>query len=236
MTVKARHGIPAMKVGSADCRSCPVRKLGLMGPLATSSTEAIQACVDVLHFRAHARIYSEDTAGSHLYSVRSGIVKLEQDTPSGRTRILRLAMPGDTLGLELMTGFRYKHTAQALRATEVCRIPAVLVRELRESSAALRESLQIHMQRTVDAAEFQIAQFCTGNAQSRIARLLLHLAPEDRTDGRRWIMREDMAALLGVTLETVSRTISDMKRQGMLEECGHAFKFRRGDLERIAGS
>ncbi|MBL8483682.1 MAG: Crp/Fnr family transcriptional regulator [Rhodocyclaceae bacterium] len=234
MREKVRQTLHAARIGAADCLFCHACELPYSKASEQPLPDFVRERVDVLHFRSRARIYAEDTAGEFVYSLRSGLVKLEQQSRSGRSRILRLAMPGCTLGLELLIGGRYRHTAQVLRTAELCRIPLSLVRDLRDTSRDFRDSLQRQMQNALDAADFQIAQLSTGSSHARIARLLLHLAPEGMPDPRRWILREDMAALLGVTLETVSRTIADMKRRGVIEEHGHTFKFRRSDLERLA--
>lgn len=234
MDCRTDHGRSMKRIGAAECVHCPVRERGLLGQADANGMLAIRANVDILRFPARTRIYAEKSAGEYVYSIRSGLVKLEQQSGDGRARIVRLATPGTTLGLELLFGTSYRHTALVLHSTDLCRIPVRLLRTLRDDQKELCDSLLRHMQQNIDAAGFEITQLSTGTAQARIARLLLHLSVDNATDARQWIMREDIAALLGVTLETVSRTISDMKRRGLISEEQHYFVFDRPELERIA--
>ncbi|MBL8484297.1 MAG: Crp/Fnr family transcriptional regulator [Rhodocyclaceae bacterium] len=224
------------RVGPADCSTCPVRKIALLGGVNVEDMDRVRASLDVLRLQKDTCLYEMNAPADYVYSLRTGLVKQHQSTCGGRARIVRLALPGDCLGLEALVGGRYRHSATVLRTADVCRIPVRVLSELYESSDQFRTSALQHLQQSIDAADFQITQLSTGTAHARLARLLLYLDQGDRTDPRHWIMRDDMAAMLGVTLETVSRTISDLKRGGLLHEEDHSFRFRRADLKAIADS
>jgi len=61
----------------------------------------------------------------------------------------------------------------------------------------------------------------TGSARQRLARLLLTLSEDTPDQPVRLFTREDFGAILAVTLETASRTVSDLKRSGAIQEIAH---------------
>ena len=73
-------------------------------------------------------IYAAGDPGQAVSAVRVGIVKLVMKIPGRESRIVRLLGRGATLGLEVLTGRPYPHTAGA-RATSLCRIPTPAVEE-----------------------------------------------------------------------------------------------------------
>ena len=73
-------------------------------------------------------------------------------------------------------------------------------------------------QRATDQADNFIACLTTGNAEARLARLLLGLTCGQDHQTAFLLNREDMGALLGVTTETASRTMAEFKRRGLVRE------------------
>ena len=67
-------------------------------------------------------------------------------------------------------------------------------------------------------ADRSITELSTGTARARVARLLLWLAEREGGPRCQLFSREDLGAVLGLTTETASRTMAEMKRQGHLSE------------------
>lgn len=174
--------------------------------------------IDNLHAPAQAILYQHDAAATHLFTVRSGLVKLFVDLPNGGHRIVRILRAGDVAGIEALLGNRYRHHAVAVRDTDVCRIPVEVIRRLDQSNPGVHRALMERWQRALDQADNFIAALSTGSAEARLARLLLGIAcDQDRTETF-LLSREDMGALLGVTTETASRTMAEFKRRGLVRE------------------
>jgi len=82
--------------------------------------------------------------GAHVALIREGLVKLVLYSPAGTERIVRLAMPGDTVGLELMLGGHFHHTAVALTEVELCQMPLAVVDERFTHAPASRKKCSLN--------------------------------------------------------------------------------------------
>jgi len=205
-------------IGIADCRHCAIRKSVLFAGLEEADFDLIHRPIDQLVYPPGVDIYNQDAPATSILTIRTGLVKLTQFLPDGNQRIVRLLCTTDVVGLEAMVAPRYEHTATALHATQVCRIPVETVRELSRNQPCLCEGLMDRWHRALNDADRCITEFCTGPARSRVARLLIWLS--ERNDGERCELfgREDLGALLGLTTETVSRIMAELKRQRFIEE------------------
>lgn len=204
--------------GVADCRNCAIRGSVLFSGLDEAAFDAIHRPIDQITYRPGALIYSEDDDASSIMTIRSGLVKLTQFLPDGNQRIVRLLCKTDIVGLEAMVTPRYEHTAVALHATQVCRIPVDTVQQLSRARPQLYQDLMGRWHRALNDADRWITEFCTGSARARVARLLIWLAERNEGAHCELFGREDLGALLGLTTETSSRIMAEFKRQGMIVE------------------
>ena len=179
--------------------------------------------------RAKDLLYRLGEGGRALFTLRCGVIKLVQYLPDGSQRIVRLLKDGDVLGLEALIGQPYQHEAIALTDCEICAIPVEVIER-----PGLRRELMARWQQALTEADVWLTQFGTGTARQRVARLLLRLTCVDQ-DRLPLFCRQDIGAMLGLTTETVSRTIAELRRQGLLRDHGaHIQDCDRETLRRIA--
>ncbi len=221
-------------IGRADCRHCDVRGTMLFSTLNEADLSGILQPIDNLQLPAKAALYREGDAGDAIYTVRRGLVRLVHYAPNGTRRIVRLLRAGDVTGLEVIVNSHYHHSAEAVTETDVCRIPAAVVLQLEQHNAALHQALMKRWQRSVDEADTVITDLSTGTAQARAARFLLQAACDDGRTECHHLSREDIAALLGLTVETVSRVFAEFKRSGWLKEEAHRIRIDPAEISRIA--
>lgn len=217
--------------GLADCRNCAIRNSVLFSGLQETDFDRIHRPIDQMVFQPGAEIYSQDDPAKSIMTIRSGLVKLTQYLPDGTQRIVRLLCNTDIVGLEAMVASNYEHSAIALHETHICRIPVETVRDLSKSRVSLYDDLMHRWHRALSAADRWITEFGTGPAEIRVARLLIWLSERNQGDHCELFGREDLGALLGLTTETVSRKMANLKRQGVIQEFGQN-KFRC-DLEKL---
>ena len=221
--------------GEAPCSSCGVRDLVLFADLAEDDFDLIHLPIQELDLAPGDTLYHAEEEGGHLFTIRSGRVKLSQSLADGTQRIVRLLGPGATAGMEVLVGAPYEHTAVALQQTLVCRIPREVVERLDRGTPHLHRQL---MQRWHDAlrqADRWLTGLSTGSARERLARLILSLL-EAESDDLTLFGREDVGAMLGLTTETASRTVAEFRRSGLLKDLGdNRYRAAREALEAIAG-
>jgi CRP/FNR family transcriptional regulator, anaerobic regulatory protein len=223
--------IDAAWQGQADCDHCSIRDLVLFADLGAEDFGAIHLPIDDVRLPAGATLYRADQPAAALFTVREGVVTLEQYLPDGTRRIVGLARQGDVLGLEATLADSYEHTAVVLQTAAVCRIPREVVGRL---SPRLHRQLMRKWHDSVQNAHLCIRDLSTGSARQRVARLFLLLAAPDR-DRCRLFGREEVGALLGVTTETASKTVAEFKRAGLVREvAANVFERDMAALEQVA--
>ncbi len=221
--------------GEADCINCSLRTSVLFSGLEKSDFERVHDPIDQFMLDPGATLYRSGDEGEYLYTIRSGVIKLLQYLPDGSQRIVRLVRTTDVLGLEALVAKTYQHDAIALQATEVCRFPSKVVRQLSSENPKLHQELMQRWQRALSEADAWLTELSTGSAKQRIARLLLRLVRDTEASECELFSREDMGAMLGITTETASRTIAEFKRKSLLVETQpNHFLLDIPNLERIA--
>ncbi|MDJ0933696.1 Crp/Fnr family transcriptional regulator [Breoghania sp.] len=204
--------------GVADCRQCMIRDAVLFAGLKEEDFSHFHRPIDQLVYHSGGRIYDSGDKAETLFTIRSGLVKLTQYLLDGTARIVRLLRKIDLFGLEVMIDDEYSHTATALRDTEVCRLPVDVVRRLSHANPLLFNELMSRWHQAMGTADRWITEFSTGSARDRVARLLLWLSEKEEDERCELFSCEDLGALLGLTTETASRTIAELKRKGFISE------------------
>lgn len=205
-------------VGRADCRHCAERKNTLFGALTNKEVEELPALIDQLEFPPNYRIYKAGDTNEDVYTIRSGFVKAVSLTADGTERIVRLYHTGDVVGLESLINDRYQHTVMTLGTVVVCRFPAKIIRRLLGKSARLSEQLLKQWQAGAERADYWLTHLTAGSVESRTMWLLKVLL--DLNGNGQPLIRLpanlDIAAIIDTTVESVSRTLAQMKRKRVL--------------------
>ncbi len=203
--------------GKADCRNCLIRSSALFSGLTEQDFDQMHEPVEQVDMKPGQVLYKVGDAGHHLFTVRSGLLKLVQYLPDGTQRIVRLVRSTDVLGLEVLVGQHYEHEAVVLRASELCRYPKEAVTRISQGNPKLHKDLMARWQKALTDADAWLTQLSTGSAKKRMAHLLLRLL-DDGSSECLLFSREDIGSILSITVETASRTISEFKRLGLITE------------------
>lgn len=207
--------------GDADCLNCSLRGSALFNGLTAEDFELIHYPVEQVTLNPGDVLYTEGEPGHYLFTVRSGLMKLVQHLADGSQRIVRLSCSTDVLGLEMLLSDHYEHEAIVLRTTELCRYPRDAVERLSQSNPVVYKNLMMRWQKALSAADAWITQLSTGSAKKRLAHLLLLLSKDNDSAECFLFSREDIGSILSTTTETASRTLSEFKRLGLVEEISH---------------
>ena len=211
-------------VGRAHCADCPVRHLMLFSGLPEDAFDPTVQPIDHFLFSPGAVLHEMGSDGEHIFSIRRGLVKLLQLVPGGSWRIVRLLGPGTSVGLEMLdgkgsdSGEGYRHTVMAVNEVDACRIPLATIRQLMREYPQLCDQVRQRLQDQLDRADRWIVALGTGPAKQRVVQLLLVLEElsSDPNGDIELLPREDMAAIVGTSVETVSRIIAELKRRRLL--------------------
>lgn len=181
-----------------------------------------------------ATLVEVDERASFIFAVRRGFVKLQHDLPSGRHRIVRLLGAGSFVGLEALLEPHYRYTAVALTELDLCRIPLAFVHSIEACCPRMHEVLIKRWDASLEQADALILGLLSGEATTRVARLLLLLADMAQGQPPPRMSRQDVAAMLDISPETASRVCSQLLMRGVMVESGNHFEINRAEVERLA--
>jgi CRP/FNR family transcriptional regulator len=174
---------------------------------------------------AKEHVFCEGDPASHVYRVEAGHVCLYRMLPDGRRQIVDFAYPGDLIGLGALR--EHSASAQTTEKTRLTSFPIAAVHEVARHDAALGLKLYEAMSHELRAARDLLVSVCQRTASERVAAFLLDLSQRNRRRGEPAdeivlpMTRTDIADFLGLTIETVSRTFTKFRVEGLIdvEQC-----------------
>ena len=164
----------------------------------------------VMPFGRNVEIYGESEPADHLYKVVSGAIRTYKVLNDGRRQIGSFYLPGDIFGLEV--GSEHTFSAEAIVASKV-----LVIKRSTLVSLAARDNETARKLWTMTAGELQRVQahilLLIKTAQERVAGFLLEMAARVPVGNEIDLpmSRQDIADYLGLTIETVSRTLTQLE-------------------------
>lgn len=202
--------------GTSNCSNCGIRELVLFADLTEADFELIHSPIDDLAFKQASALYLQNDVAKGIFTVRSGMIKLQRTTQDGRQRIVRVLRVGDVCGLEALATGRYDSEAIALSDVTLCRIPLEVINGLGANSSRLHLRLMQKWQQALKDADDWLADLNFGSAKQRVAQLILKMRHPDDPNLSTIFSRDDMGAMLDLKLETVSREISRLVKENII--------------------
>lgn len=169
---------------------------------------------------AATTLFHEGDAADNLFSIAQGAVKLYKLLADGRRQIIGFSFEGDLFGLAIEG--RYAYAAETVTRTQLCRFPYRSLVTLMQGEPRLERKMFCLTVRELVAAQAQMLLLGRMTARERLASLLMGLSRRAVMHGRPASLvtlpmsRADIADFLGLTIETVSRTFTQFKREGLI--------------------
>lgn len=220
--------IASARQGTADCCKCRTHGLGLFADLTADDLKAFCAPIDVMAYAPGEVLYTEGSAANGVYCLCSGVVKLVRSTVDGRQRIVRVLRQGDVIGLEALAAPQYDSEAIALSPVSVCRISSQVIESTLQHSDRLHAQLMSKWHHTLKNVDDWLVDLNFGTARHRVCHLILKMRSPTDAAISMLFSREDMGSMLDLKLETVSREMSRLAKEGVIEPLD-----RQGRLYRI---
>ena len=176
----------------------------------------IQAHGARLHFVRNEPIFNQDDPADQVYRIVSGTVRLCRYMPDGRRYIVDFLLPGDLMGF--VESPDLPASAEAVTDVTLVAFPRVCFDRLAAENAEVRTQLLRHLSYSLLTAQQHLFVLGCQKARERVASFFLRLADRtgascgDRLDLA--MSRQDIADHLGLTIETVSRTITGLRSTG----------------------
>lgn len=221
--MRAPYGLEIIE----NCLACPHREERLFCNLPEPSVRALSTITSSASYPKGATLFVEGQPARGVFVLCSGRVKLSTSSADGKTLILRIAEPGEVLGLPAtVTGACYELTADVIEPAQANFISRTeFLNFLRENGeAALRVAQQLGETYHAAVAEMRTIGL-SHSAGEKLARFLLEWAanyPEEKGQVRikLTLTHEEIAQMIGSSRETVTRLLADFRKKQLLQVMG----------------
>lgn len=201
-----------------DCAGCGVRPLALCGALAPADIHVIASIAHPRKIETGQQLIHEGDPAEDVFTITDGMLKLYKLMPDGRRQITGFMIPGDFVGLAY--GHSYVYSAEAVVPTNACRFRRASLLERMAEHPELEHRLLGLASNELAAAQAQMLLLGRKSARERLASFLVGLAERRRMpEGDTMplpMSRSDIADFLGLTIETVSRVFTAMRKDRLL--------------------
>jgi CRP/FNR family transcriptional regulator len=218
------------------CATCGALATGICSALAGAELDELSALGHSRRLAPGQALLWEGENSAAVASIRTGLMKLTTVSAEGREQIVGLAHPGDFIGRPFAEAPSY--SAVALGEVQLCmfgrqEFERFLGQHPQLAVALLRRTLD-----DLDRARRTMLLLGRGSAEQRVAALLLTFARNVEACARFDLPlgRQEMADVLGLTIETVSRQLTQLRRDGVIDLAGRrgVILTRADQLEALA--
>lgn len=213
-----------------DC----VELVSIFQNLSTSDKKTIATLVTHHHYHSGEYLFSAGDAADSLIIVAHGQAKVFQMAANGKEQMLRILQTGDFDGeAALFSNSEHSSFAQALMDTAVCQIKRTDFQKLMQQTPELAVNMVNALGRRVGQLEQQTTEVTTASVESRLANYLLETSAGLNDDVFTLpLKKKDIATYLGTTPETISRKLTSLNDQGMIQKISNN-KFKILDADRL---
>ncbi|MFZ0213009.1 MAG: Crp/Fnr family transcriptional regulator [Candidatus Acidiferrales bacterium] len=238
--MRAPYGLEIIET----CIACPHREDRIFCNLPPAALQRLSAITSASSYPKGAALFVEGQAARGVFILCNGRVKLSTSSADGKTLIVRIADPGEVLGLPAtVTGKPYELTADVIEPTQANFISrADFLNFLREhGDAALRVAQQLGETYHSAVAEMRSIGL-SHSAGEKLARFLLdwcasHGNGKGEIRAKLTLTHEEIAQTIGTSRETVTRLFTDFKKKQLLQIKGSTLIIpNKAGLQGLAGN
>ena len=202
------------------CTACAVRSLSICGALDQADLAEFERISRHAHLEANEALFTAGQVAAAVHNLTAGVARLYKLLPDGRRQVIGFALPGDFLGVS--PADRYNFSADAIDAVSVCRLSREAFTHFIEQRPHFLMRINEFVSRELMLAQEQMLLLGRRTAEEKVAAFLVgwrerlaHIGDNRQTISLP-MSRQDIADYLGLTIETVSRTLTRFEREKML--------------------
>ena len=236
------HQVIKLSELKSHCQNCSLYDLCLPMGLETSDLN----CLDKVIKRSQSinrnnLLFRMGEPLKSIYAIRSGSFKTYLTNPDGTEQIIGFSLPGELLGMDAISEDKHTCTTKALETSSVCEIPFERLESLAREIPNLQHQLLRLMSKEIQQDQNLMLLLAQMPAETRLASFLLGMS--ERLNKRGYAANEfnlsmsrgDIANLLGMAVETISRLLSHFQETGLLSvERKHITILKLDELRRLA--
>jgi CRP/FNR family transcriptional regulator, cyclic AMP receptor protein len=216
-----------------NCVTCPHREARLFCNLSPAPLQRLAEITSSATYPKGASLFVEGQPARGVFILCAGHVKLSTSSADGRTLILRIAEPGDLLGLPAtISDHPYEVTADVIEPTQANFIGRAdflnFLREFGEVAVRVAQELSVTYQSAL--AEMRTIGL-SHSAREKLARFVLDWSAQHPSENgavrfNLTLTHEEIAQMIGASRETVTRLFADFKKKNLLQIRGSSVTIR----------
>lgn len=182
------------------------------------------------------RLFNAGENQRAVYVASQGSFKTSVVNEGGEEQTIAFYLPGELIGLDGLGAGEHRCDAVALEPSLVCEVPMASLERLSQKIPGLQWQLLRNIGKSMDQDQDHLAMMGRKQAQDRLAMFLHGLSERQRALGRPSEVlllsmgRADIASYLGLVIETVSRGLSQMQDQGLIQVQGREIRLLKPDV------
>ena len=177
-------------------------------------------------------LYFDGDQPQGIYLILGGGIKTLKQAEDGRELMTGLFKPEDYLGVTaLLLDEPFNETAEAVEDSSVCLLPKESIMTLLNRYPAIGNQFIRILSNNIREKEEQLLELAYHSVRKRLAQVLVRLNKQSGGGLQFKVSREELASMAGMATETVSRTLTDFKEEGLIEKKGSQISIK--DLNRL---
>lgn len=189
---------------------------------------------EVSKYKKGEHIYQRGDHSNYIFLILKGVVKTNSSDPNGKELITALYKSDDFLGFtSLEDNIPYNEDAIAVEETEVVRLTKSILKEILKKNQDIALDLMNLLSDNLAEIKKQLVEMAYSSVRKKTARTILQFVEimDTSTQSSIRISRNDLATTAGIATESLIRTLSDFKRDNIIEIEGRDIRIL--DLERL---
>jgi CRP/FNR family transcriptional regulator len=217
----ARPSRQSPRNGAHPCATCEARSVSVCNAIHDTDLASLATIAIVTEAGPGQCFIDEGEPADAFFNITAGSAKLFKLLPDGRRQIIGFVGPGHFLGIAVSD--TYAFSAEAIEPVRYCRFRRGKLRALLDDFPLMEKRLLEVAANELVAAQEQMLLLGRKTARERLASFLLSQSRQGLTCGharRRFTLpmtRNDIADYLGLTIETISRTLTRLRNEGLIE-------------------
>jgi CRP/FNR family transcriptional regulator len=219
-----------------------LRKSGVFSSLNDKELETIHTFFEKLSLKKNEYVFHEGDPSEWFYLVAEGEIKILKHTVVGKDIILEIMSSGDIFGgVAVLDNKPFPASAQAMEPVAIIRIARRNLLKIMEEYPILKLEIVKYFSDKLRDAHEMLKNITTERVERRIASLLLKLSEKTGKSENNYIKidfpltRQEIAEMVGTTVETCIRTTSKFQKQGMMKSSNNRILIKAGALRKFLG-
>lgn len=222
------------RVSKNTCVACRLADLCLPYGLHENEIEQLATIVkNKRPLNTDQFLYTQGDEGQSLFAVKSGSFRSFITNSDGVEHTLGFYLPGELIGLDCLQTGHYTCSIVALETGTVCELPIAYLKTLSAEIPGLQTQLIRVLGKEICSDHDKILLLGHSSAKEKMASFLLMLSLRygalgfSNTEFNLSMRRHDIADFLGLTIETVSRQLADLNKEGIITVNGRSIQITK---------